>query len=106
AVCTRFGRHGDLAMLKPWAEEFFEYHNGELAKANTSEEQAIGETTRHRSKPGRKLLPHNKWAREQFDTGRTIDEILPEYARRARETPVAARELLRKVRNAWHDRPT
>jgi hypothetical protein len=85
-------------------QQFVAWHEQELAIFNARSDEAMGIAGDTRKTAGRKLLPHNKWAREQFDAGKTVDEILPEYGRRARETPVAARELLRKVYNAWHKR--
>jgi len=83
-------------------QQFTTWHEQEMEIFNARSDEAMGITGTTKKKPGPKRLPHNKWAREQFDTGKSIDEILPEYARRRRETPVAARELLRKVYDAWY----
>lgn len=51
----------------------------------------------------RRGISENEWARAQARQGRTIDELLPEYARRRKMSNdlVGARELLRKaLRNA------
>ena len=53
----------------------------------------------HEVKRGPRPLKVNEWARQESAGGKTIDEILPEYARRRRMNPVEARELLRKALN-------
>lgn len=48
-------------------------------------------------KRGPRPLKINEWARQEAAAGKTIDDILPEYARRRKMNPVEARELLRKA---------
>lgn len=58
------------------------------------EEMAASDRSR---KPGPKVSKVNEDARQAYAAGKTIDELLPEYAKRRRMDPVKARELLRKT---------
>lgn len=49
------------------------------------------------ARPGPKGDATNIWAREEAAKGKTISQILPEYARRRKMDPIDARDLLRKA---------
>jgi hypothetical protein len=56
--------------------------------------------TDNSARRGPRPLKINEWARQEHAAGKTIDELLPEYARRRKLKDLAdARELLRKAVN-------
>jgi hypothetical protein len=82
------------ASLADVIDRFRDWYKRQMQPADTATERAI---VANRGKPGPQRLKVNEWAREQARQGKTIDEILPEYARRRRMKTSEARELLRKA---------
>lgn len=98
----------DAQGLSDNARNFYERAEQVIERTHQMAERAqrqIDTLERHASKlsrkgrpPGPRTLAVNTWAREQIAAGRTLDELLPEYARRRQMTDmVQARELLRKA---------
>jgi hypothetical protein len=69
-----------------------------LQRRIIDDERRRDRANRRGRRPGKRVLPVNVWAREQHAAGKSIDDLLLEYAeKRSMRDLVKARELLRKA---------
>jgi hypothetical protein len=89
--------HAERAYRLPYVHRATIMHFNAPGSLAPTGDTAPPVSVRRAPRRGPKELPENIWARDEAAKGKTISELLPEYARRRKMNPVDARELLRKA---------